>query len=55
MQNYEFYQKKLFYDYKHSSQPYEKFEEFLFVFDRFSIEHLRDLSKFAHNCPDFRC
>ena len=54
MQNYEFYQKKLFYDYKHSSQPYEKFEDFLFVFDRFSIEHLRDLCKFAHKCPDFR-
>ena len=55
MQNYEFYQKKLFDDYKHSSQPYEKFEEFLLVFDTFSIEHLRDLSKFAHKCPDFRC
>ena len=55
MQNYECYQKKLFDDYKPSSQPFEKFEDFLFVFDRFSIEHLRDLSKFAHKCPDFRC
>ena len=54
MQNYDFYQKKFFDDYKHSSQPYEKFKDF-FVFDRFSIEHLRDLSKFAHKCPDFRC
>ena len=54
MQNYEFYQKKLFDDSKHSSQPYEKFEDFLFVFNIFSIEHLSDLSKFAHKCPDFR-
>ena len=51
MQNYDFYQKKLFDDYKHSSQPYGRF---FFVFDRFSIQHLRDLSKFAHKCPDFR-
>ena len=43
MKNYAFYQKKSFDDFKHSSQPYEKFEEFLFVFDRFSIEHLRHL------------
>ena len=55
MKNYAFYQKKSFDDFKHSSQPDEKFREFLFVFDRFSIAYLRDLSKFAHNCPDFRC
>ena len=55
MYNYQFYQEKFFDDYKPSSQPYEKFEELLFVFDRFSIEHLRDLSKFTHKRPDFRC